>query len=116
MGAEDINIALDKQELKRGKLKRCLLCTKERDYLFFQVVKVNQAILNILLENAKEKEDITILNQTNHIPILDGVIDDLTLKPIDGMGYQVSVGMCKNCLEKTAWRHKYKKKNPFVTA
>ncbi len=116
MGAEDIKFALDKQEMKRVKLSRCLLCSRDKENLFSQVIKVNQETMDKLLELAKEKEDLTILNQTNHIGIIDGVIDEIELKLIDGMGYQVSFRMCQECLKRIAWRHKYKKKNPFVTA
>ena len=116
MGAEDIHIALDKQEMKRVKLQRCALCGIDKELLFAQIFRVNQKTLDHLKELATEYSCLTILNQTKHIPVIDAVIDDMTLKLIDGMGYQVSFRMCKKCLEKIAHRHKYKKSCVYATA
>lgn len=115
MTAEELNIALDKQEMKRTILKRCSLCGRDKEYLFAQVLKVNQKTFDKLNEVSNEFSQLTILNQTNHIPEIDGVIDDFTLKVIKGMGYQVSFRMCQECIHKIGWRHKYKKKPLYAT-
>ena len=116
MAAEDINFALDKQEMRRVKLERCALCSRDKENLFPQVVKVNKKTFNHLKEVANEFSEFTVLNQTNYIPVIDATIDDITLKLIDGLGYQVSFRMCQECLHRIAWKHKYKKSCAFATS
>ena len=116
MTADDLSFVLDKQEMKRTKLKRCALCGRDKEILFAQVLKINSKTFNRLKEIATEFSELTIIQQMFYFPEIDGVIDDLTLKPIDGTGFQVSFRMCQECLHKIAWRHKYKSKHIFNTA
>ncbi len=116
MTAEDIRFALDKQEMKYTKLQRCALCGRDKENLFAQVLKVNQVTFDKLKEIATDFSELTIIQQSMYYAEIDGVIDDFNLKPIDGIGYQVSFRMCQECLHRIGWRHKYKKGNIFATA
>lgn len=115
MPAEDIHFILDKQEMKKSKLKRCLLCGRDKENLFPQNLKVNQKTFDKLSATADEFSCLKVLSQQKHIPVIDAVIDDLNLKLINGIGYQVNLKMCQECLHRIAWRHKHKR-NVFITA
>lgn len=116
MTAEDIQVALDKKEMVRVKQKRCLLCSKYRELLFPMIIKVNQKTFDIIKDSVNEDTNFEIVVETVHVPVIDAVLDDITLKLIDGKAYQISLDMCKGCLSRIAYRHKYKKPNPFATA
>ena len=115
MTAIDKSIALEKQEMKRFKLKRCALCTNYKEILFPQIIKVNEKTFNIIKNSADEDTKLLVLDRHKHIPVIDKVVDDVTLKLIDGYGYKVNLDICQDCLAKIGHRHKYKK-NPYTTA
>ncbi len=107
---EQIEHYLEKPALKKSKLKRCLLCGKDKDILMPQKLKVNQATFQKIGEIATEFSNVHLNNTEFHNPHIDGTVDDLTLKPIKGMSFEVFIDICLDCIDMIGHRHKFKKK------
>lgn len=105
---------LDKPEMTKVKSKRCLVCGHEKEHLFPLILKLNQETMNKINESNHEAR--IFVNQINrHIYELDGKRDDLTLKPINGMCYEVSTDLCLECIDKMGYKHKFKSKHLYNT-
>ena len=108
---QDKEFYLDKKEMKRAILKRCVLCGKDQENLFPMVLKVNDATWTRLHEIATSENKIHLNSTGYHNPYIDRVLDDLTLKPIKGTSYEVSIEMCEECIDKIGYRHKFRLKH-----
>lgn len=107
----------DKKEMTRSKLKRCLLCGIDKEILMPNPLKVNQQTWQKLNEIRTKDDYLHFRNSSYHNPKIDGTVDDITLKPIDGMSFDISVEMCLDCIDKIGHKHKFKKKylnTPFA--
>ena len=110
MTVQNKEFYLAKQEMKKSQLKRCIICGYDHEILMPQVLKVNNITWVKLHEIAVKESHLHLSNTGYCIPNIDGTVDDLTLKPINGMSYQVSIDLCLECIDKIGYRHKYKNK------
>lgn len=114
---EDKHFFLDKQEMKRAKLKRCLLCGTEQERLHPMIINLNDQSWVKLNEIGVYGKDFKLRNTSHHNPI-NKTFDDVNLKVINGMSYEVGLDMCLDCVQKIGHRHKYKKnhiQNAYAT-
>ncbi len=101
---------LSKQEMKRTKSRRCLLCGTDQEILYPMIIKINNQSWVKLNEVAVFGKDFKLNSTGFHQPKIDGTVDDLNLKPINGPSYEVSIEICLECINKIGYRHKFKKK------
>ncbi len=110
MTVQNKQVYLDKQEMKRVRLRRCPLCGIDQEILHPLIIKINDKSWVKLNEIAIYGKDFKLNNTGFHNPKIDGTVDDLTLKPINGPSYEVSVDMCLECIDKIGYRHKFKRR------
>ena len=110
MMVEDKHVYLDKQEMKKSKLRRCPLCGEEQDLLHPMVINLNDKSWVKLNEIAKFGIDFKLRNTSHHNPKINKSFDDLTLQLINGPSYEVNLDMCLDCTNKIGYRHKFKGK------
>ena len=108
---EDKHVYLDKQEMKRAKSKRCPLCGLDQELLYPMIIKISDPSWKKLNEIAVFGKDFKLNTTSYHDPRIHRTFDDLTLRLINGMSYEVNVDMCLECIDKVGYRHKFKRKH-----
>lgn len=111
MPVEDKHIYLDKQEIKRSKLRRCPLCGSDQEILHPMIIKISDPTWVKLNEIAKFGEDFKLTNTSYHDPKIHKTVDDVNLRLINGTSYEVNLDMCLECMDKIGYRHKFKRKH-----
>ena len=99
-----------KQEIKKSKSKRCLLCGIDHEILMAQILKVNELTWNKLNEVHNKDTYLVLVNTSFNNPHIGGATDDLTLKQISGTCYEVNLELCLECIDRIGHKHKFKKK------
>ena len=108
---EDKHIYLDKKEMKRAKSRRCPLCASEQEILHPMIINIDDSSWVKLNEVAEFGKDFKLNNTSYHDPKIHRTFDDLNLRLINGMSYEVNLDMCLECIDKIGYRHKFKKKH-----
>jgi len=100
-------------EMKKAKKYRCILCGKDVEKLYAGTLRVNSKDITKIQEIAISfpESNLFINSMGSHTPEIDGVVDDLNLKPIRGTSFEISIDMCFDCLDKLGFRHKFKRKH-----
>ena len=111
MAVEGKHVYLDKKEMKREKLKRCPLCGYDKQILHPMTINISDQSWVKLNEIAKFGKDFKLRNTAYHDIRIHRTFDDLNLRLIDGMSYEVNLDMCLECVDKIGYRHKFKKKH-----
>lgn len=108
---EDKHVYLDKQEMKRAKTKRCPLCGFDKEHLHPMIIKIGEASWIKLNEISKYDVEFKLRNTSYHNPKIHKTVDDINLRLINGMSYEVNLDMCLECTDKIGYRHKFKGKH-----
>jgi hypothetical protein len=101
---------LEKKEMTKVQAKLCILCGKYKEILMPELLTVNEKTWKLLWEVKQKNTYFKLNNSSYHNPHIDGTVDDITLKPIKGMGYQVNIETCLECQDKIGHRHQHKDK------
>ncbi len=102
-----------RREYKRDiSIKRCPLCGRDTDTLFPENLVVSKKTYNKLLNiSANNKNKIFLTGRELIDKRFVKKYDEYTLKFINGYAYKINLEVCRNCLEKIGYRHKYLKKH-----
>lgn len=105
------------QIFERAKRARCIHCGEDVERLYATNLAVNDKTFKLLAEISDKDTNFHLVNSNHSIYNLVGKVDDVTLKPINGMCYTVSLNVCFTCIDKIGLRHKFKRKHlkKFVT-
>jgi hypothetical protein len=99
---------------------RCGICHKETEQTFPLPFNVSDKTFQNLINVSKETGMRFQLIKREYVKYpLVYKVDDITLKPIDGMCDQISIDCCRECLDKIGRRHKFDKttdKKKFITS
>ena len=108
---------LDVKQFKRiretervRKIVRCILCGHDTDELYPVNMTVSEKTWFKILEIARPDNFLKLIKTERFIPELTKKFDDLDLKEIDGLSFYINLCVCRGCIEKIGWKHKFFKK------
>ena len=99
------------QVFTKDKRVRCVHCGEDVERLYATNLAVNEKTFKLLAEISDKDTEFHMVNSEYVVYDLVGKVDDVTLKPINGMSYTVSLNVCFTCIDKIGFRHKFKRKH-----
>lgn len=105
---------------RKTKYSRCAICNKDVESIFpTGTVTVGDKTFSQLFKAFSEAGARFSLIKREYIKYpLNYVIDEITLKPINGIAHNIDMDICRQCLSKMGHRHKLSKwqeKARFIT-
>ncbi len=97
-----------KREVKKNiGFFRCMACGHDKERLYPQVYNVGPEAKKIIEEIAGKDSNFRIVSAAPANPKIFMRVDDITLRPIKGICYNINIDVCHNCIDKVGWRHKF---------
>ena len=107
--------------VRKTKWSRCSLCNKDVESIFPSgTMVVSERTFLKLWEVFKHSgARFEIIKREHVVYPINYVIDEFTMKPINGVATHVDLDVCRNCLAKIGARHKFSRwqeRARFVTS
>ena len=98
-------------ETKRiRRIIRCIHCGHDTDELYPVDMTVSERTWKKIQEINRPEMFLKLIKTERFIPELTKKFDDVELKPIDGLAFYINICVCRDCIEKIGWKHKFFKK------
>lgn len=92
------------------RIVRCIHCGHDTDELYPINLIVSEKTWNKINEITRPESFLKLMKTERFIPELTKKFDDVELKPIDGLAFHINLSVCRDCVEKIGWKHKFFKK------
>ena len=89
---------------------RCIHCGHDTDELYPINLVVGEKSFKKVQEISSPESFLKLIKTERFIPALTKKFDDVNLKPIDGLSFHINLCVCRDCVDRIGWKHKFFKK------